>query len=182
MNDSMEIMGNIREICGYGEEQRAVRLWETGMDELQQEDCVFEAQHQDNDTVFGDDEMGWDEMDESGHTDDANEGADISMVPADKRQMEIFQWLLCSPMADPVKGGGEGDFMITGGWPIQLKDGPVFEAVSWLESEGFQARLLIEGYTVSREESDSDEAASMVFRRRQVVEAPFETKSYNQYP
>ncbi len=50
-----QIMESMREVCGFGEDYEYVRLWETGMDELQQEyweiymggpeDSDFEAQN-----------------------------------------------------------------------------------------------------------------------------------------
>lgn len=184
MFEGAEIMESIREACGYGEDYKSARLWETGMDELQQEDwenymggpddCEFEAQRDIHENPWEKMETG---MEQCEFGESSQDDAEISMITADKRQTEIFQWLRLSPMATPVNRGGEGDFFLTRGWPVRLKSGPVLELLSWLETEGFHARLLLAGYTISKGLLEESGAETMIFQQRPPVEVPFERKT-----
>lgn len=106
--------------------------------------------------------------------DDYDEEEDIEMVPGDDRQKEILKWLVDSPLAERLEHGAKVDFFIRQGSPVRLKDGTIVEAVSWLESEGFNESLYVEGYTVSIRELDQAEEEVMIFTQRHLVDAPFE--------
>jgi len=95
------------------------------------------------------------------------------MVSGTKRQEEITAWLADSPLAEPLKGGSRSDFLVREGAPIRMQDGPVVEIISWLESEGFDETLMVSGYTVSTGLDRRGTGDMMVFRKRQVLEAPF---------
>jgi len=105
---------------------------------------------------------------------DDDYAVDIEMLPGDERQKEILTWLMDSPLAESLEGGSAGDFFIRRGTPVRLKGGFIVEAVSWLDSEGFDESLLIEGYTVSTDFLDHAGGEIMIFRKREVIDAPFE--------
>ncbi len=105
--------------------------------------------------------------------DDYDYDVDIEMFPGDERQKKILKWLADSPLAEPIEGGSGADFFIRQGSPVRFQDGSIVEAVSWLESEGFDESLLIEGYTVSTELLDNARGEAMIFRKREIIEAPF---------
>ena len=97
---------------------------------------------------------------------------DVEMMEGDERQEKILKWLVDSPLAEPIEGGG-ADFFVRQGSPVRLNDGTIVEAVSWLDSEGFDESLLVEGYTVSTQFLEQTMGEVMIFRKRQVVDAPF---------
>ncbi len=105
--------------------------------------------------------------------DDYDYDVDIEMIPGDERQKEILKWLADSPLAESIEGGSGADFFIRQGSPVRLQGGFIVEAVSWLDSEGFDESLFIEGYTVSTEFLDHARNEVMIFRKREVVDAPF---------
>lgn len=108
---------------------------------------------------------------------DTDADIDIEMFIGDERQKQILKWLIDSPLAEPLEGGEKADFFIRQGSPVRLKDGFVVEAVSWLETEGFDESLLVEGYTLSTEFLDNARGQAMIFRKRQIVDAPFEIEA-----
>jgi len=106
---------------------------------------------------------------------DYDDDDDIEMILGDDRQKEILKWLVDSPLAErPGHGANKADFFIRHGSPVRLKDGTIVEAVSWLESEGFDESLYVEGYTVSIRELDQATDEVMIFTKREMVDAPFE--------
>jgi len=105
--------------------------------------------------------------------DDYDYDDDIEMILSDERQEEILKWLMDSPLAESLEGGGGADFFVRQGSPVRLKDGIIVDAVSWLDSEGFDESLFIEGYTVSTEFLDHTRGEAMIFRKREVIDAPF---------
>jgi hypothetical protein len=112
-------------------------------------------------------------MRENDFFEDDDYDIDIEMLPGDERQKKILKWLADSPLAEPVEGGSADDFFICQGSPVRLEGGFIVEAVSWLDSEGFDESLLIEGYTVSTEFLDNARGQAMIFRKREVIDAPF---------
>ena len=70
--------------------------------------------------------------------DDYDYDVDIEMIPGDERQKEILKWLADSPLAESIEGGSGADFFIRQGSPVRLQGGFIVEAVSWLDSEGFE--------------------------------------------
>lgn len=98
---------------------------------------------------------------------------DIEMIPGDERQKEILKWLAASPLAEPIEGNG-ADFFVRRGSPVRLQGGLIVEAVSWLDSEGFDETLLVENYTISTQFLDHAWGEVMIFRKREMVDAPFE--------
>jgi hypothetical protein len=107
---------------------------------------------------------------------------DIEMMEGDDRQKEILKWLADSPLAESLEGGSRADFFIRQGSPVRLKDGTIVEAVSWLDSEGFDESLFIDGYTVSTEFLDYAKGEAMIFRSREVVDAPFDFEYLDDIP
>jgi len=105
--------------------------------------------------------------------DDYDYDDDIEMIPGDERQEEILKWLVDSPLAESIEGGSGADFFIRRGSPVRLQGGFIVEAVLWLDSEGFDESLFIEGYTVSTEFLEHARGEVMIFRKRDVVDAPF---------
>lgn len=114
--------------------------------------------------------------------DDYDYDVDIEMITGDKRQEEILKWVADSPLAEPMQEGGGADFFIRRGSPVRLKDGTIVEAVSWLDSEGFDEGLLIEGYTISTEFLDHARGEVMIFRKREIIDAPFEFEDLDGLP
>lgn len=105
--------------------------------------------------------------------DDYDDDDDMELILADERQEEILKWLVDSPLAETIEAGKGADFFIRRGSPVRLKDGTLVDAVSWLDSEGFDESLFIEGYTVSTEFLDHARGEVMIFTKREVVDAPF---------
>jgi hypothetical protein len=100
----------------------------------------------------------------------------MKMDKASKRQIRILKWVSASPLAEPIQGGSRGDFFIRPGHPVRLEDGLVVEAVAWLEHEGFDEFLLVKGYTVIRDQVDGADGECLIFRKREIVQAPFRYK------
>ena len=131
-------------------------------------DTVFEIQDETEDV-----DNPYEDMEDYPFFEDDEEFFAMTMDEADERQIMILKWLADSPMAEPVQGGSRDDFFIRRGWPVRLEDGPMVEAVSWLENEGFDEYLLVEGYTVSTDFVDGADGEALIFRKREVIDAPF---------
>ena len=113
------------------------------------------------------------EMDEYGFMDDEFDEFRVLMISATKRQKKIVKWLADSPLAEPVKGGSRADFLVREGSPVRMQDGPMVELLSWLESEGFDENIMVSDYTVSVGPDRRGPGEVMVFRKKQVLKAPF---------
>ena len=105
--------------------------------------------------------------------DDEFDEVPLLMISGTERQKKIVAWLRDSPLAEPIKGGSRADFLVREGSPVRMQEGPVVEMISWLESEGFDESLMVSGYTVSTGMDRRGMGEVMVFRKRQVLEAPF---------
>ncbi len=97
----------------------------------------------------------------------------LMLEKAGQRQTDIFKWLARSNLAEPIQGGSRADFFIRRGQPVRLEDGLLVEIVSWLEYEGFDESLMVEGYTIIKDLVDGADGECLIFRKRKVVHAPF---------
>ena len=193
----------------YGKiaEEEVVSRWEDDMDELQQEDW--------EDVMGGPDDEHFENMDDMvdpsyeppdneddsylppkgeymGPSDEAikeyglmDDEYDIMIIPATKRQEKITAWLAESTLAESFKSGSRSDFMVREGNPVLLQDGVSLELLSWLAYEGFEDRLMVNGYTVTTGLDQSGAGDVMVFRKKEIVKAPFifdEPPSFNAKP
>jgi len=184
-------MGQHGKIAG----DEVVSRWENDVDELQQEDWEdvtggpddehFESMDDLADPSYEPPDNGGDiylppkgeymgpsdeEMKEYGLMDDKYE---IMIIPATKRQEKIAAWLADSTLAEPFRSGSRSDFMVREGSPVLLQGGVSVELLSWLEREGFEDRLMVNGYTVTKGLDRRGAGVVMVFRKKEVVKAPF---------
>ena len=113
------------------------------------------------------------EMEEYEFMSDEFDEAPLLMVSASKRQEEIVVWLTDSHLAETIKGGSRSDFLVREGSPVRMKDGLVLEILSWLRSEEIDESLMVSGYTVTTGLDRWGVGEVMIFRKKQVFDAPF---------
>jgi hypothetical protein len=88
------------------------------------------------------------------------------------RQTEILRWLVTSNLAIPLRHGR--GFFVLRGPRVRLADGALWDALEWLQAEGFGAGLALDGYSVAYTPPGGEYAEKLTFFEMQTVyDAPF---------
>jgi hypothetical protein len=88
------------------------------------------------------------------------------------RQTEILRWLVTSKLAIPLRHGR--GFFVLRGPRVRLTDGTLWDALEWLQAEGFGVGLALDGYNVAYTPPGGEYAEKLTFFEMQpICDAPF---------
>ena len=88
------------------------------------------------------------------------------------RRTEVLSWLKTSSLAIPWRRAT--GFFVLRGARVQLADGTLMDALDWLDAEGFQDVLKVEGYSVVYSPPGGEYAEKLTFFEQQTAfDVPF---------